>query len=149
MSLRSDCVINRDRNIAAQNRGVGSVPVKIQSTSQKEQSVIQAGQNTVERDASLILYKYLVTDLVYSNHILGYVQVESKVFDCSLKSVSDLCQVSRANCKSLVKNVYYNYGVLPVLLMDLRISMEMVTGCVVCLHSDFKGMCVYVAGSSK
>lgn len=80
MSLRSDCVINRDRNIAAQNRGVGSVPVKIQSTSQKEQSVIQAGQNTVERDASLILYKYLVTDLVHSNHILGYVHVESKVF---------------------------------------------------------------------
>lgn len=63
--------------MAAKNRGGGSVLVKMQSTSKKERSMIQAEQNTVEKDASLILYKYLVTELVHSNHRLGYVQVES------------------------------------------------------------------------
>lgn len=52
-TLRSDCLINRDKNMAAKNRGGVSVLVKIQSTSKKEQSVIQGEQNTVEKDASL------------------------------------------------------------------------------------------------
>lgn len=86
-------IINRDRNMAVMNRSGSSVLVKIQSTSEKEQAVIQAEEKAVDKDASLILYKYLVTDLVHSNHRLGCVQVESKMLGYSVGSMSDGCPV--------------------------------------------------------
>lgn len=62
--------------------------------------MIQAEQKTVQKDALLILYKYLVTDLVHSNHRLGYVQAESKVFGHSVGS--DGCPVLPVNCVSFI-----------------------------------------------
>lgn len=122
--------------MAAKNRSGRSFLVKIQSTSRKKWAVIQAEQNTVEKDASLILYKYPVTDLVHSNHRLGYVQVESKVFGYSVGSMSDWCPVLPANCESF----------------SWCGGSNSLLGCSTCslkgtahLHGNVKGMCGLVS----